>query len=217
MQQVVKSIIATGDYIVGVSSLTGNIFSVFMFSFVFFFCVHCVAHWSLSDLSFSMQRDYPSFTGTNGRIVASVGKAVGQVNNPRGMCESTTTPGKIVVCDRWNNRIQEMPLDGSGAPYCRVLVQFTDGTKPYGITPCGDGTTDYIITDWGQQQRVLRISGVDGHPIWTVGSYGTGPQQFNDPYDVKMLLDGRVAVADCNNHRLQVLDAATGTFLQQLG
>jgi hypothetical protein len=35
--------------------------------------------------------------------------------------------------------------------------------------------------------------------------------------DVKMLLDGRVAVADCGNNRLQVLDAATGAFLQQLG
>ena len=135
------------------------------------------------------------------------------------MCESTTTPGKIVVCDWGNKRIQEMPLDGSGAPHCRVLVQFTDGIQPFAITPCGDGTTDYIITDCAhhQQHRVLRISGVDGHRIWTAGVYGSGPQQFDFPYDVKMLLDGRVIVADFYNHRLQVLDAATGAFLQPLG
>ena len=162
-------------------------------------------------------RDYLSFTGANGRTVAPFGTDVGKVDYPRGMCESTTTPGKIVVCDLANKRIQEMPLDGSGAPHCRVLVQFSDGTQPYTITLCGDGTTDYIITDW-YQHRVLRISGVDGHPIWTAGStLGDGPHQFKSPYDVKMLLDGRVVVADCENHRLQVLDAATRTCLQQLG
>ena len=161
-------------------------------------------------------REYLSFTEANGRIVAKEGKAVGQVIQPRGMCESTTTPDKIAVCDYASKRIQEMPLDGSGAPHCRVVAQFDDATYPFCITPCGDGTTDYIITNWGQH-RVLRISGVDGHPIWTAGSYGSGPQQFDWPFDVKMLLDGRVAVADYANHRLQVLDAATGTFLQQLG
>ena len=107
------------------------------------------------------------------------------------------------------------------ALHCRVVKQLTtvDLTRSYGITACGDGTTDYIITDYtyGQQHRVLRISGVDGHPIWTAGSFGNGPHQFTSPFDVKMLLDGRVAVVDHNNHRLQVLDAATGTFLQQLG
>ena len=62
------------------------------------------------------------------RIVARSGSNVGQVDDPIGMCESTTTPDKIVVCDSHNRRIQEMPLDGSGAPHCRVVVQFTDGT-----------------------------------------------------------------------------------------
>ena len=94
-----------------------------------------------------------------------------------------------------------------------MLKQFDDDTEPWAITPCGDGTTDYIITE----HRVMRISGVDGHPIWTAGSYGSGPQQFDWPFDVKMLLDGRVAVTDYYNKRLQVLHAATGTFLQQLG
>ena len=107
-----------------------------------------------------------------------------------------------------------MPL-ASGAPLAS-WVQFTDGTKPYAITPCGDGTTDYIITDTAHR-RVLRISAVDGHPIWTVGSLGSGPHEFYYPHDVKMLLDGRVVVADTYNNRLQVLDAATGAFLQQLG
>ena len=174
---------------------------------------------SLIIPSFRMQlptRDYPSFTKTNRRVVAKYGEDVGQVNCPRGMCESTTTPGMIVVCDARNNPIQEMPLDGSGASHCRVLVQFIDGTRPWAITPCGDGTTDYIIIDW-YPQRVLRISGVDGHRIWTAGSWGSGPHQFNGPYDVKILLDGRVAVADRDNNRLQVLDAVTGAFLQPLG
>ena len=164
-------------------------------------------------------RDYLSLTEENHRIVAKKGIAVGQVHYPRGMCESSTTPGHIIVCDRTNKRIQEMPLDGSDAPHCRVLMQFTDDTKPYGITPCGDGTTDYIITDYayGQQHRVLRISGVDGSGIWTAGSKGRDTHQFYYPSDVKMLLDGRVAVANQYNNRLQMLDVATGVFLQQLG
>ena len=132
-----------------------------------------------------------------------------------GMCESTTTPGMIVVCDNGNNRIQELSLDGGGAPH--VLVQFTEDICPFDITPCGDGTTDYIITDTANN-RVLRISGVNGSIIWTAGSRaGSGPHQLNSPSDVKMLLDGRAAVTDCGNNRIQVLDAATGTFLQQMG
>ena len=81
---------------------------------------------------------------------------------------------------------------------------------------CGDGTADYIVTDVGLH-RVLRISGVDGsHVVWAVGSKGSGPDSFDCPFDVAMLLDGCIAVSDKANTRIQVLDAATGRVLRQL-
>ena len=80
----------------------------------------------------------------------------------------------------------------------------------------GDCTPAYLVTDNGKH-RLLRISGVDGSIVWVAGSWGDGPQQFSFPSDVAVLLDGRVVVADSWNHRIQVLDTATGRFIEQMG
>ena len=167
------------------------------------------------------------------RLVAPFGDGEGQVSWALGVCESTTSPGHIVVCDTNAHCIKEFQLpnvtdgstqliEGEGAPHCRVVMQFTDGTCPEGITPCGN---DYIITDFGDiksaHHRVMRIS--SGRVVWTAGRTFdehdslSDSNRFHWPCDAKMLLDGRVVVADNMNNRLQVLDAATGEILQHLG
>lgn len=184
-----------------------------------------IISFALSQLS---PRDHSSFTEVNRHTFASIGEDVGQVDNPRGMCHSTTTPGFIFVCDKKNHRIQEFSLGDvdnpteSGrdrAPHCRVVVQFPDDIEPYGITACGDGSTDFIITHAANSHldhhRAMRINGVDGKIMWT--THGDALPQFSIPFDVKVLLDGRVVLADCYNNQLHILDPATGEILQQLG
>ena len=124
------------------------------------------------------------------------------------MCLSHTGES-IVVCDYYNYRIQEFYLDGRPP---RVVVKYTDGTRPMGIALCDNG--DYIVTDDGKH-RVLRIDH-NGATKWAVGSEGSGRDQFMYPQGVCILLDGRVVVADRSNNRLQVLNAETSAVVGTL-
>ncbi len=101
-------------------------------------------------------------------------------------------------------------LDGSQRP--RVVAQFEG---PNGIVPCGDGTQDYIVSFYFIHQ-VIRISGLDGRRVWTVGTEGDGIHQFYYPEGVVALPNGRIVVADCLNFRLQILDSLTGGFIKQI-
>jgi hypothetical protein len=55
-----------------------------------------------------------------------------------------------------------------------------------------------------------------GTPIRSIGTGGTGPAQFNNPYGVDFNAAGNLLVADSSNNRVQIL-TPTGTFLSQFG
>jgi tripartite motif-containing protein 71 len=134
--------------------------------------------------------------------LASHGTAVGLVRDPAGLCESAK--GGVLVCDFENSRIQEFFLDGRPA---ELLVSFTDGTKPMGISRC-EG--HYIVTDHGKA-RVFRMD-TAGNIVWSTAGSGN----FSKPWDVKVLPDRRIVVSDCNNHRLQILEADSGTVVDTI-
>ncbi len=180
----------------------------------------------------SSQTLYSAFTTSNCRQLAS--NYVVEFENRKelcvlSMCESTTTPDSIVVCDCDNSRILEYSIHphAMNAPRPRVVVQFSltedtpEFSSPSGIVPCGDGTHDYIVVFNSLRlscaHRVSRISGDDGREKWTAGSFGNENSNFNNPWHVAMLPGGHAVVADHANHRLQVLDIATGAFVKQLG
>ncbi len=117
------------------------------------------------------------------------------------------------MCEHGNDRIQEFSLDGSQRPH--VVAQFARSSDPVGIASCGDGTQDYIVSLHSKHQ-VTRISGVDGRRVWTVGTYGERVGQFHCPYGVTVLPNGRIAIADKYNMRLQILDFRTGRFIKQI-
>jgi tripartite motif-containing protein 71 len=53
--------------------------------------------------------------------------------------------------------------------------------------------------------QVLRYS--DGSHVRTIGSFGSGNGQFNDPHGgIAIDGNGRIVVADTCNHRVQVLE-----------
>lgn len=152
-------------------------------------------------VDFALLRQDPS-------IIANRGKDVGQVYDASSMCLAHAGES-VMVCDSYNGRIQEFYLDERPP---RVAVQYTDGTKPNGITRYDNG--DYIVAD-SAHHRVMRI-GQNGATKWAVGTRGSGRDQFTCPRSVCILSDGRIVVADLINNRLQVLNADTGDALSTL-
>lgn len=63
---------------------------------------------------------------------------------------------------------------------------------------------------------VSRID-VAGTPVWTIGSHGNGPGQFDFPTAIAADNRGRILVVDRGNARVQILDGTTGRYLGQFG
>ena len=77
------------------------------------------------------------------------------------------------------------------------------------IAPSGD----LYITDGYGNARVHKFS-AKGELLFSWGSAGSGPGQFNVPHGIAIDRSGRVYVADRENSRIQVISAA-GEYLSQ--
>ncbi len=64
---------------------------------------------------------------------------------------------------------------------------------------------DFYVSDGDRNARVHKFS-ADGTLLFSWGEPGDGPGQFNRPHSV-WESDGRVFVADRDNHRIQIFDA----------
>jgi hypothetical protein len=74
-------------------------------------------------------------------------------------------------------------------------------------------TGDFYIADGYGNARVHKFS-PEGKHLFSWGDYGTDPGLFNLPHSVCTDREGRVYVADRENHRLQLFDAQ-GNYLSQ--
>ena len=75
-------------------------------------------------------------------------------------------------------------------------------------------TSDLYIADGYGNARVHKFS-VEGKHLFSWGEYGTDPGQFNLPHSVCTDSEGKVYVADRENHRIQIFDDQ-GNYLTQL-
>jgi DNA-binding beta-propeller fold protein YncE len=87
----------------------------------------------------------------------------------------------------------------------------TPFNRPTHVALAADGSL--YITDGYGNTRVHRFT-VDGRYLGSWGEPGTDPGQFNLPHNVGVDRQGRVYVADRENFRVQVFDAA-GRFVTQ--
>jgi DNA-binding beta-propeller fold protein YncE len=96
----------------------------------------------------------------------------------------------------------------SGGVLLDVLAPFGSGpaqvAQPYGLRIVGEpGALMLLIADRGND-RVLALE-LDGTPIASFGSGGTGDGRFASPQGVDMHeASGRIAVADFGNDRISV-------------
>ena len=74
-------------------------------------------------------------------------------------------------------------------------------------------TGDLYITDGYGNARVHKYS-TEGEHLFSWGDYGTDPGQFNLPHSVCTDTQGRVYIADRENHRIQIFDDQ-GNYLEQ--
>jgi hypothetical protein len=68
-----------------------------------------------------------------------------------------------------------------------------------------DKAGNMFVSDGYGNSRFVKIS-PDGHWLKAVGTYGSGPLQFNTPHDIAVDADDNVYVADRGNNRIQVFD-----------
>ncbi|CAB4976713.1 MAG: hypothetical protein F2840_18485 [Actinobacteria bacterium] len=90
----------------------------------------------------------------------------------------------------------------SGKPFCRCTHT--------ALSPEGD-----IYVSDGYWNACVHKYTPDGRHLFSWGSPGTGPGEFNLPHNIACDADGLVYVADRENHRVQVFDA-DGRYVRQI-
>ncbi|MCH8333767.1 SMP-30/gluconolactonase/LRE family protein [Candidatus Sumerlaeota bacterium] len=128
------------------------------------------------------------------------GTAPGEFNRPMGIV--WTEPGRIVVADSCNHRIQAFSDDGKLiAVWGEVGSAPGRFNYPYDLALNEDGIL--FVAEYGNNR--IQCLGSDGRVLGIFGKAGTRPGQFGTPWGIALSPSGGVTVADTNNHRLQVM------------
>ncbi|MBR0643773.1 NHL repeat-containing protein [Plastoroseomonas hellenica] len=139
------------------------------------------------------------------RIDAWGGEAVAD-----GHMLSVHPDGRVFVVDRDAQEI--IVFDRAGKRLGGIGKRHRPG-EPFNA-PCdvafGADSTIYVADGYAAS-RIHRFS-ADGTPMGGWGTPGEGPGEFSTPHSVWVMEDGRLAVADRENNRVQVF-APDGTWL----
>jgi len=111
---------------------------------------------------------------------------------------------RIIVADSNNNRL--VFLSSIDLSFL-FSVGRKEGSQPgefsYPSSIAIDHDRHRIIVSDSRNHRVQVLSLIDGSFLFMFGSYGDQPGQFKFPHGVCIDNQGRIIVADWNNHRLQ--------------
>jgi uncharacterized protein (TIGR03663 family) len=125
----------------------------------------------------------------------SDGSAPGQLIEPVGI--GVNDHNEVVVCDTGNRRIQVFQTDGVFAREFPIYGWDEFYTEPY-IALQGDSA---YVTD-SYLHRFARYTDTKLTGVW--GKTGNANGEFNRPIGIAVAPDGRVAVSDTLNNRIQV-------------
>jgi len=156
--------------------------------------------------------------GAHLRNIGSEGAGNGQFQDPWGIAFDGA--GHIIVSENEGHRVQVLRyIDGA-----HIITFGSCGSGngqfnyPTGIAVDGEG--NIAVFDSGNARvQVHRLS--DGAYIRTIGSWGRGNGQFGGGFGtcggVAFDSEGNLVVADCDNHRVQVMRYSDGTHLRTIG
>ena len=124
------------------------------------------------------------------RTIGSCGAGEGQLNGPCRMC--FTPAGNLLVCDYYNNRVQELTLDGE---HVRSFVV----QNPYSLALCDD----VLAVGTYSSPHIRLLSYPSGAALREFGPQGAGDGQIGSlATGMRFTRDGRfLVVAECRNQR----------------
>lgn len=149
-----------------------------------------------------------------GKFLRSWGRETG-LKRPHGV--SLGFDGSIWITDEGSHTVRRHAPDGV------LISEFGNPGKPstaYGGKPFNRCTHTALspeghvyVSDGYGNARIHKFD-ADGRRILSWGEPGTGPGQFNIPHNICCDSEGRVYVADRENHRVQLFDGR-GRYLGQ--
>ncbi|MEA2472602.1 MAG: hypothetical protein QOE06_517 [Thermoleophilaceae bacterium] len=156
--------------------------------------------------------------GANGGD-GSYGDGVGQFNSPRGIC--TDSQGFVYVADDTNHRIVKLRNDTGqfvaifgkpGGPVSGFGTGPGEFQLPYG---CAVDNRNHLWVADTKNNRAVELT-TDGVFVrnWGAangdGTAGSGPGEFDEPYNAGNDCAGNIYISDEGNHRVQVFGEPGG-------
>ena len=140
------------------------------------------------------------------RAFGSSGSAPGQFFNPSGT--AIQDDGTIFVMDAGDGQVEVFGATGS------FVRQFPTPVDFYAGAAFDPAQTILYLVDY-QAGNIQRVS-TTGANMGLLGSFGTGPGQFQRPMGIAVDSSGNLYVADRDNNRVEKL-SPSGAFLATLG
>ena len=123
------------------------------------------------------------------------GSKEGEFQRPSGVAWQD---GLVYVVDAFNDRIQVFEDEGKFVRVINLPEKSAPLEYPYDIR-LDRNNQIYVIENKAARLTVMRL---DGTIVGRYGRPGRGLDQFYQPWDLTVLSDGRILVADTGNHRL---------------
>ena len=133
---------------------------------------------------------------------------------PMGL--DTDKHGNLYVLDGNLKKVQVYDRDGN---FLRTLGEPAQINRAAGLAVDADGNRVYLVDIGGVSSQEHRVQVYDAHSnalLFTIGTRGIGPGQFNLPRDAAIAPDGSIYVVDGGNFRVQKF-SADGKFLSTFG
>ncbi|MEZ6035177.1 MAG: hypothetical protein R3C17_18955 [Planctomycetaceae bacterium] len=134
----------------------------------------------------------------NGEYITEFGQhgsKEGEFQRPSGVAWQD---GLVYVVDAFNDRIQVFEDGGKFVRIIRLPEKSSPLEYPYDIR-LDRNNQIYVIENKAARLTVMEL---DGTIVGRYGRPGRGLDQFYQPWDLTILSDGRILIADTGNHRL---------------
>lgn len=148
------------------------------------------------------------------------GKGVGggQFLFPKGL--TMDEDGKLLVCDSGNHRVQIFDMNNN-MEFVKCLgtpgVQGMENENGQFFSPLDiacDCDGNILVAD---KNHRIQVFDPEGAFKFSIGQKGRKDGMFNYPANITVSDENKLYVSDQGNYRVQVLDAADGTFIHKWG
>lgn len=165
-------------------------------------------------VSDTVKRFVSVFDFPNQRFYRVGDEGPGQLSKPAGL--DVDGAGNLYVADSSASAVVVFDKEGR-------FLRRIGGTKWFdrlvSVTVEPNGERMYVVDVGGvrsKEHRIRVFDPVNGRHLFDFGTRGTGPGEFNFPYDLAVCKEGRLYVVDAGNFRVDIFDR-DGHYLKSFG